>query len=324
MRRLHGFVGQFNKGICGEQQGFGIGGSRLLPSIGGIMFFYYGKAIVAFTAIGFSVSACAAIFSGTSQEIAVNTNPAGASCKFLRQGTSVAEVGSTPGKTTVQKTKYDLDIVCSKAGYNDGNYINHSGVAGATYADILGGIATGGIAWGIDSASGADNHYDAQVNVTLFPVVGVASVSPAPTETTVTPVAARPVPSPAVAPLPSSSPTLSEPQVAYIPPATSSATFAPLDPGTWKCGINNIGNTSNPFFTIEFTVANDRTISVASYAHAPATIVRENPLTFTAVNPRGSRLTTFILSSDSSMTITGPALNNPNSRFYNEGRCTRI
>jgi hypothetical protein len=187
MRRLHGFVGQFKKGICGEQQGFGIGGSRLLPSIGGIMFFYYGKAIVAFTAIGFSVSACAAIFSGTSQEIAVNTNPAGASCKFLRQGTSVAEVGSTPGKTTVQKTKYDLDIV---------------------------------------------NHYDAQVNVTLFPVVGVASVSPAPTETTVTPVAARPVPSPAVAPLPSSSPTLSEPQVAYIPPATSSATFAPLDPGT--------------------------------------------------------------------------------------------
>jgi hypothetical protein len=156
------------------------------------MSFHRTKVAIALAATGFAVSACAAIFSGTTQQISVNTNPAGASCKFLRQGAAIAEISSTPGAATIQKTKYDINIVCSLAGYNDGNYVNHSGVAGATYADILGGIVTGGIAWGVDSASGADNHYDGQVNVTLFPLANAAPAAAAAT-TSSTPARTAPV-----------------------------------------------------------------------------------------------------------------------------------
>jgi len=54
-----------------------------------------------------------------------------------------------------------------------------------------------------------------------------------------------------------------------------------------------------------------------------ARVVKGSPLTFTALNPRGSRLTTFTLKPDNSMVITGPALNDPNGSFYNEGTCTK-
>jgi hypothetical protein len=76
-------------------------------------------------------------------------------------------------------------------------------------------------------------------------------------------------------------------------------------------------------YGISFVVAADRSVTLASYANAPATIVKTNPLTFTAVNPRGDRLTTFTLRPDNSIVITGPGLNNPASTFYNEGTCVR-
>lgn len=112
---------------------------------------------------------CAAIFDGTSQQISVNTNPTEARCKFLRLGAPIAEISSTPGAATVPKTKNDITIVCAKPGYTDATYLNKSGIAGATFANVLGGVITGGIAWAIDSSSGADNKYDSQVNMTLIP-----------------------------------------------------------------------------------------------------------------------------------------------------------
>jgi hypothetical protein len=172
------------------------------------MSFHRTKVAIALAATGFTVSGCAAIFSGTTQQISVNTNPAGASCKFLRQGAPIAEVHSTPGAATIEKSKYDINVVCSLAGYNDGSYINHSGVAGATYVDILGGVLTGGIAWGIDSASGADNHYDNQVNMTLFPLANAppaaptaaASSTPPPTTPAAATTAPPATPTPATVP----------------------------------------------------------------------------------------------------------------------------
>jgi hypothetical protein len=112
---------------------------------------------------------CAAIFDGTSQDITVNTNPPGAKCDFLREGKVVGTIVETPASLTVRKTKYDLTIRCSKAGFDDATYLNHSGVAGATVADVLGGVVTGGAAWAIDSGTGADNKYDSVVNVSLAP-----------------------------------------------------------------------------------------------------------------------------------------------------------
>jgi len=110
------------------------------------------------------LSACSSIIEGTSQEIMVNTNPAGANCSLERQGESIARVDPTPGATTIKKTKYDITVRCNKKGYEEATYLNHSGAAGATVGNILAG---GGIGWAIDSASGADNKYDTPINITL-------------------------------------------------------------------------------------------------------------------------------------------------------------
>jgi hypothetical protein len=119
-------------------------------------------------------TACSSIIEGTSQEIAINTNPAGATCTLIREGQPIGSVASTPGAVLIKKTKYDITVECDKAGYTKATYLNHSGSAGATVGNI---IAGGGIGWAIDSASGADNKYDSPVNVTLVPAPTAPAVS---------------------------------------------------------------------------------------------------------------------------------------------------
>lgn len=120
-----------------------------------------------------SLSACSSIIEGTSQEIAVNTNPPGAVCQFQREGTVIATIPVTPAATTIKKTKHDITISCDKAGYQTATFMNNSDVAGATVGNIILG---GGIGWAIDSASGADNKYTSPVNITLVPAVAGAAV----------------------------------------------------------------------------------------------------------------------------------------------------
>ena len=120
-------------------------------------------AIVACVLLG----ACSTIIEGRSQQIAVNTNPAGADCGLYRQGLRIATVQNAPGSTLVEKTKHDIWVVCVKQGYQQATYFNHSGAAGATFGNIILG---GGIGWIVDSATGSDNKYDSPVNITLVPV----------------------------------------------------------------------------------------------------------------------------------------------------------
>ena len=112
---------------------------------------------------------CASIFDGTRQQIWISTAPPDARCKLMRLGAPIGEVASTPGTVTVRRTKHDITIVCSKPGYIDATYMNHSGATDTTLTDVLGGIATLGVSWGVDSATGADNKYEGQVNMTLLP-----------------------------------------------------------------------------------------------------------------------------------------------------------
>lgn len=127
--------------------------------------------LAALVATGIFLSSCASIFDGTSQDIAVVTNPAGASCIFERQGMNIGTIGSTPATLNVPKRKYDLLIRCNKPGYQEGTYLNHSGVtaliAGNIAADLL---LTAGISSIVDSSTGADNKYDSAVNITLSPI----------------------------------------------------------------------------------------------------------------------------------------------------------
>jgi len=113
-----------------------------------------------------AVTGCASIIEGRSQQITVNTNPPSSDCKLERSGTPLGHVNPTPGGILVEKTKHDILITCSKAGYQDSTYMNKSGSAAAVFGNI---IAGGLIGWGIDSASGSDNKYDSPVNLTLNP-----------------------------------------------------------------------------------------------------------------------------------------------------------
>ena len=126
------------------------------------------RKLAVVSAAALALSGCATIIKGPSQDILVNTNPAGASCVLNREGAKIAQVDPTPGTVKVDKTKYDITLVCDKAGYQESTYIVHSGIEGATFGNIaLGGL----IGWGVDSATGSDNHYDSPVNLTLAPVV---------------------------------------------------------------------------------------------------------------------------------------------------------
>jgi hypothetical protein len=122
------------------------------------------KSKVITAALLLSLSACASIVEGTSQEIVVNTTPEGANCSLMREGISIARIDPTPGAATIKKTKNDITVVCTKAGYEKATFFNKSDVAGGTVGNIILG---GGIGWAIDSAAGADNKYESPVNMTL-------------------------------------------------------------------------------------------------------------------------------------------------------------
>lgn len=108
-------------------------------------------------------TACSSIIEGRSQTLTFNTNPPGANCVLTRNGLTIGNV-QTPGGIVVEKTKHNIQVVCSKDGYDDSTALLKSGVAGATFGNIILG---GGIGWAIDSASGADNKYEDVVNVSL-------------------------------------------------------------------------------------------------------------------------------------------------------------
>ncbi|MCA8928483.1 MAG: hypothetical protein KDC18_10470 [Alphaproteobacteria bacterium] len=135
------------------------------------------------------LGACASIVEGTSQEIAVNTKPPGASCELRRDGVVIGVVPKTPGTVTVKKTKQNINVVCEKDGFEQASFRNKSDFAGATAGNLLlGGIV--GVA--IDAASGASNKYDGEVNIVLQPVPA-AEETDKPNEPTVAEANGKPV-----------------------------------------------------------------------------------------------------------------------------------
>ena len=149
--------------------------------------------IAAITALGVALSGCATVFEGTSQEISVVTNPSGASCIFERQGMQVGTITATPGTANIRKSKYDLMIRCSKPGYQDSSYLNHSGTTATIAANVAADIIlTAGLSSIIDSADGADNKYDSAVNITLNPVVSTSATTLPVPSTPPTPATAAP------------------------------------------------------------------------------------------------------------------------------------
>lgn len=124
-------------------------------------------------ALAFALSGCATITEGKTDALAVNTTPDGAKCT-LKNGVGEWYI-TTPGSAEVHKSKTDLDISCKKEGFQDGHIVMESHFEGMTVGNvILGGV----IGIGVDAASGAMNHYDKSVSLTLVPNVPVSSVAP--------------------------------------------------------------------------------------------------------------------------------------------------
>jgi hypothetical protein len=124
------------------------------------------------------LSGCASITEGTSQDISVVTNPAGASCVFERQGMNIGTIASTPATLNVPKRKYDITIKCNKPGFQEASYLNHSGVTAVIAANVATDLLlTAGLSSIIDSSTGADNKYDSAVNITLIPIQATAAAA---------------------------------------------------------------------------------------------------------------------------------------------------
>jgi hypothetical protein len=140
------------------------------------------QTVVAIAAMGAALSGCATIVDGSKQSVSVSTSPVqGAACVLHNsEGTWYL---TSPGSVEVHKTKNDLDVTCTKDGYQPGKQVATSKFGGATFGNILAG---GVIGVGIDAASGANYYYDNPLTVPLgTPTVTPASATmPAPGATT--------------------------------------------------------------------------------------------------------------------------------------------
>lgn len=143
------------------------------------------QAALAASIAACALSGCGTITQGTSQNITVTSSPPGAHCDFTRKGEHVATLDKTPGTVKVDKTKNDILLNCTLAGYQDASVNLESGYGAGTFGNIILG---GGIGWAIDSATGADNKYPSTANVQFVPVGGApAAPQPAPQPSTLAP-----------------------------------------------------------------------------------------------------------------------------------------
>src|SRR5579864_8626024 len=139
-------------------------------------------------AFGIALSGCATIVEGTTQSVSVSTTPEeGAQCTLVNsQGTWYL---TTPGITTVHKTKTDLKVICDKPGFGEGHAVALSHFGAMTAGNV---IAGGVVGIGVDAASGANYHYDSPIVVALGPPTTAQSAAAYPPPSAVTAMSSPP------------------------------------------------------------------------------------------------------------------------------------
>ena len=63
----------------------------------------------------------------THQKISVVTKPEGATCTFERRGAKIGTIKKTPDSLKVIRSRYPIDIRCSKRGYHTASHQNRPG-----------------------------------------------------------------------------------------------------------------------------------------------------------------------------------------------------
>lgn len=122
---------------------------------------------------GVALSGCASVMKGSSQSIAITTMPtSGADCVLSSKEGSWPVV--SPGVVKVERSKADIVVHCSKAGWQDATQTIPSNFEGWTMGNLLiGGV----IGVGVDAATGAINEYPHAFNVTMIPAPGNAEAA---------------------------------------------------------------------------------------------------------------------------------------------------
>ena len=118
------------------------------------------------TGLAGCLAGCSSAGAGVGQ-VAIRTDPSGATCTVQRGGTVLGVVAPTPGVLAVDPSERDLLVTCTKPGFQPA-----SGTVKAIYKGVgVGQLLTGGAAAVVeDAAKGTDFRYDpAGVTVTLAP-----------------------------------------------------------------------------------------------------------------------------------------------------------
>jgi hypothetical protein len=166
-----------------------------------------------------ALGGCATIVEGTSQTVAISTQPPGAACSVSRDGMQISAVISTPGSIKIDKSRKDLSITCTKDGYQTTTMNYSSSFNGMTFGNVILGGAVGAV---VDASTGANYNYPKEVMVAM----AQAPTAPVAAAPVVAPVAAA-APVAASAPAPVAAVT-EKPAKAPKPAATAVASAAPV------------------------------------------------------------------------------------------------
>lgn len=121
------------------------------------------RTVAAIGAACIALAGCASVMKGSSQTMSVTTPPAdGANCTLTNARGSWTV--TSPGSATVTRSKTDMQIRCSKAGWQDASATVPAGTEGWTWGNlIIGGL----IGFGIDWSTGAMQKYPESVQVPM-------------------------------------------------------------------------------------------------------------------------------------------------------------
>ena len=112
-----------------------------------------------------SLTGCATIFSGTAEEITVNSHPGDAFVEIKAPNGNVVAKGNTPMSIDLRRGK-TYTVVVSREGYNSATAtIKNGGVVKSFWLNMFTGLVVG---WAIDYLSGAMFKFDStSINVHL-------------------------------------------------------------------------------------------------------------------------------------------------------------
>lgn len=113
--------------------------------------------------VGLALASCASL-TGIDDQVSVNSEPSGATCRIERMAEPVALIKETPATVVIPRSHYPIDIYCSKEGAA-GALTVWPGTNPWVYGDLVGG----GVPYMVDTLNDADRTLPETVLV-RFPV----------------------------------------------------------------------------------------------------------------------------------------------------------